>query len=110
MADVVRYSRCGKQVSNPVIPEMGSDLVVRAFVECLECIEKESKTMENVEGSGKAVQEIVYSQPVSVEVSRGTKGGYGWVLKVRGADWDAVWPQVQAIDAKLRAEYGSEGS
>ena len=59
--------------------------------------------------TGRVIQETVYAQPVSVEVTKTSKG-YGWVLKVRGADWDSIWPQVQAIDQKLREEYGSEGS
>lgn len=32
-------SRCGKKVSN----EVNIELIVRAFIECPECIEKDSK-------------------------------------------------------------------
>ena len=38
----VGCSRCGKQVSNNV----GVDVVVRAFVECPECIERASEPVE----------------------------------------------------------------
>ena len=37
MSHVVKCSRCGKQVSNPA----GVEMIVRAFVECPECIERQ---------------------------------------------------------------------
>ena len=37
----VQCSRCGKRVSNTVISSLPEDLVVRAWVECPECVEKQ---------------------------------------------------------------------
>ena len=42
MSTFVPCSRCGKQVSN----DTGVDIVVRAFVECPECIERTPETVE----------------------------------------------------------------
>jgi len=49
IAGIVKYlycNRCGKQVSSgfyPLITEMGKDIVVRAYIECPECMEKQIK-------------------------------------------------------------------
>lgn len=39
----VRCSKCGKRVSNIVLSSLPKGLVVRAFVECPECIERKPK-------------------------------------------------------------------
>lgn len=43
MADYVRCSRCGKRVSN----EVPDDLIVRAWVECPECVERNTPTVSD---------------------------------------------------------------
>ncbi len=52
----VQCSRCGNKVSNTVFSSLPEGLVVRAFVECAECIEKTPKLPEE---QVKAVKEIL---------------------------------------------------
>ncbi len=52
----VQCSRCGNKVSNTVFSSLPEGLVVRAFVECAECIEKTPKLPEDDEN----IEEVTY--------------------------------------------------
>jgi hypothetical protein len=45
------------------------------------------------------------ANPVSIEVTRGQRGSYGWTIKVSGDDAEKVRARVEDIDAKLRGDY-----
>lgn len=53
-------------------------------------------------------QTITYSEPVHIKLERGQKGGYGWVIGVRGNDETWVLQQIEAIDRALRRTYLEE--
>jgi hypothetical protein len=46
------------------------------------------------------------ADPVTVELTRGQRGAYGWTIKVKGSDKSDVMEQIRAIDAQLRNNYG----
>jgi hypothetical protein len=50
-----------------------------------------------------------YEQPLSVEVSRGQRGGYGWTIKIHGDDDDYIVNKVAEIDQRLRGYFLMEG-
>ena len=43
----------------------------------------------------------------SVELTRGQRGGYGWVVKVRSDDMEDVLSKVDVLNAQLHAVYGN---
>jgi hypothetical protein len=45
------------------------------------------------------------ADPVTVEVTRGQRGGYGWTIKVKGSTSGAVIEQIEGIDQQLRNKY-----
>jgi len=46
------------------------------------------------------------ADPVTVEVTRGQCGAYGWTIKVKGANEDTVMHLIHSIDTSLRNTYG----
>jgi len=46
------------------------------------------------------------ADPVTVELTRGQRGAYGWTIKVKGATNAAVLEQIEFIDQQLRNKYG----
>jgi hypothetical protein len=44
----VQCSRCGKQVSNAVESYLKEGLIVRAWVECADCVEKDSQSQTSI--------------------------------------------------------------
>lgn len=50
-------------------------------------------------------QLIEYSQDVSVELHRSTKGVYSWDIKVRESNNEAVVDRVVEIDKRLAEKY-----
>jgi DNA-directed RNA polymerase subunit RPC12/RpoP len=63
MKHYVSCSRCGKQVSNDV----GTDVIVRAFIECPECVEHNSSSINL---NWQKIEEQVYKNPSIFEDSR----------------------------------------
>lgn len=57
-----------------------------------------------------SIQRIVTENaaPVSIEITRGQRGGYGWSIKVYGADVDEILARIIEIDLRLRDTYASE--
>jgi hypothetical protein len=49
----------------------------------------------------------ITAQPVSIELSRGQKGSYGWTIKVHAATTEETIQQVNTIDTNLRKVYGA---
>ena len=45
------------------------------------------------------------ADPVTVEVTRGQRGAYGWTIKVKGSDKSDVLEQIESIDQQLRNKY-----
>jgi hypothetical protein len=43
----------------------------------------------------------------SVELTRGQRGGYGWVVKVRGDDVGDVLNKITILNDQLKAVYGN---
>jgi len=62
--------------------------------------------MERVEHFGEV--ETVHGDPVSVEITRGQRGGYGWTIKIYGKDPDKIIAQLSEIDHKLSAAVGGK--
>lgn len=60
--------------------------------------------METINITGTIQHET--ADPVSIELARGQRGGYGWTIKLRGKDEAEILPRVDAIDLKLRQTYG----
>ncbi len=58
---------------------------------------------EHVEVSGNIVFDS--ADPVTVELARGQRGGYGWTIKVKGRDQQEVLDKIHAVDQALRTEY-----
>jgi hypothetical protein len=56
-----------------------------------------------VELTGKITHET--GSPVSIEVTRGQRGSYGWTIKVAGTDPEQVREKVREIDNKLRTDF-----
>lgn len=50
-----------------------------------------------------------YPDHDTVELQRGQRGGYGWVIKVRGPDIDELLARADRIDRELRAKYAEPG-
>jgi len=48
---------------------------------------------------------ITYSEPISIEIEKGQRGGYGWKIKVKGSNSDAVRLEIGVIDSKLREQF-----
>jgi len=46
------------------------------------------------------------ADPVTVEVTRGQRGAYGWTIKVKGATGGGVIEQIESIDHQLRIKFG----
>jgi hypothetical protein len=45
------------------------------------------------------------ADPVTVEVTRGQRGAYGWTIKVKGTGKDSVLDQIHSIDQQLKDLY-----
>jgi len=43
--------------------------------------------------------------PVSIELARGQRGGYGWTIKVRGKTESEILSRIGWIDGELRGVY-----
>ena len=53
--------------------------------------------------------------PHSIELTKGQKGGYGWVIKIRFpadrvVDAERMAKAVKDVDAELRKTFGEQGS
>lgn len=59
--------------------------------------------MDTLHIEGSIIHET--ADPVSIELARGQRGGYGWTIKVRGKSEDEILHAIDRIDAKLRALY-----
>ena len=59
--------------------------------------------MENINITGTIQHET--ADPVSIELARGQRGGYGWTIKVRGQDAAQILAAVDGIDRQLRDKY-----
>lgn len=46
------------------------------------------------------------ADPVTIELTRGQRGAYGWTIKVKGNESKAVIDQIENIDRQLRNLYG----
>jgi hypothetical protein len=58
-----------------------------------------------MEVKGKANVEV--GSRFSVELTRGQRGSYGWVIKVRSDDEDDLLSKVEALDGQLKLTYGN---
>lgn len=56
-----------------------------------------------VELSGNIKHE--YTNPVTIEVTRGQKGSYGWTIKVAGTDYPSILTQIRDADTNLRLNF-----
>lgn len=56
-----------------------------------------------VEVSGNIKHE--FTNPITIEVSRGQKGSYGWTIKVSGTALGTICDQLQATDNRLKADF-----
>jgi len=45
---------------------------------------------------------IEYAEPLSVEVERGQRGGYGWTIKLHGVKAEEIVNTIAETDLKLR--------
>jgi len=45
---------------------------------------------------------IEHVEPLSVEVERGQRGGYGWKIKIYGDDMSEMMSDIKDADLKLR--------
>lgn len=45
---------------------------------------------------------IEYAEPLSVEVERGQRGGYGWTIKLHGVKAEEIVNTIAETDQKLR--------
>ena len=50
-----------------------------------------------------------YPDHDTIELIRGQRGGYGWVIKVRGPDADELLARANRIDRELRTTYPQPG-
>jgi len=52
-------------------------------------------------------QKTIYidGQPVEITLTKGQRGSYGWEVKIKGEDADAVIEKLKKADLKLRVEY-----
>ena len=56
-----------------------------------------------VEVSGTLKHE--YTNPITIEVTRGQKGSYGWTIKVSGTSLESITDQLQATDNRLKQDF-----
>lgn len=56
-----------------------------------------------VEVSGNIQHE--YTNPVTIEVTRGQKGNYGWAIKLAGTNLEAICDQLKATDNRLKQDF-----
>ena len=56
-----------------------------------------------VEVSGTLKHE--FTNPISIEVTRGQKGNYGWTIKVAGTDRIDILHQIELVDDQLRQHF-----
>ncbi len=56
-----------------------------------------------VEVSGNIKHE--YTNPVTIEVTRGQKGSYGWTIKVSGNGSNDILAQIRDADTNLRLNF-----
>ena len=56
-----------------------------------------------VEVSGNIKHE--YTNPITIEVTRGQKGSYGWTIKISGTDLGVICGQLLATDLRLRDDF-----
>jgi len=52
---------------------------------------------------------ILHEEPLSVEVERGQRGGYGWKIKLYGVRPETVTDIVYKTDQKLRELFLAKG-
>lgn len=45
------------------------------------------------------------TNPITIEVTRGQKGSYGWTIKISGTDILAIGNQLCETNAKLKADF-----
>lgn len=52
-------------------------------------------------------QKTIYidGQPVEITLTKGQRGSYGWEIKIKGDDADAVIEKLKEADLRLRSEY-----
>jgi hypothetical protein len=62
---------------------------------------------EESERTTRVIQE--FKQPITVELTRGQRGAYGWSIKVNAEDMERALYLIDTIDAELRARYGGAG-
>jgi len=48
--------------------------------------------------------------PISIELTRGQRGAYGWSIKVYGEKMDDIIAEIEKADNKLREEYLEGGA
>jgi len=60
--------------------------------------------VENIEVAGTIMFDS--ADPVTVEVTRGQRGAYGWTIKVKGSTKGGVLEQIEDIDQQLRNKFG----
>ena len=63
--------------------------------------------MAGSEGCFGSEQKIIYTSelPVKIELTRGQRGGYGWVISVQARTREDALDQVKKADATLRKQY-----
>ena len=61
--------------------------------------------MEKVEVEVSGTLKHEYTNPITIEVTRGQKGSYGWSIKVSGTDQPSILSQVKAADTQLQQDF-----
>ena len=61
--------------------------------------------MPEMEHSGEIRLVNENAAPVSIELTRGQRGGYGWSIKVHEPEGDLAMAKIEAIDLMLREKY-----
>jgi len=61
--------------------------------------------MEKVEVEVQGTIKHESTNPVTIEVTRGQKGSYGWSIKVAGTDPATITAQIKNADAELQKDY-----
>ena len=49
----------------------------------------------------KTISQFTYLEPVHITITRGSRGGVGWEISVRGNDVDKILAQIKDIETKL---------
>ena len=62
--------------------------------------------VEHLEVSGHITWQV--ADPVSIELARGQRGGYGWTIKVHGKEPADILARIGDIDQRLRDNYQPE--